>query len=405
MTDSNPWADQWLKAQQQFVSAWSDMAEQGKGQAPAGQADIWANGFDAWRKASSGSGQPDIQQALNKCVDMGKGYFTMAEQISKSVAGGATSTDAATQWFEQLKASMQQIAASMTPTQPSSWQMPGMQMPGMNPELFGMNASLPGIDQSFSGISEAMNSMSKMFSSPGLGYFRESQEKQQKGMQLALDFQQSNFKFNQASMQVSIKSLEAFQQQLTSMNSDEAPSSLRELYDSWVNVSEEHYAEFAMSEEYQALYGDMVNRLMLLKQHSSSVTDDLLEKMNLPTRTEVDTMQQRLQQTRRDNFELKKEIKQIKSLLEGLNSKPVVPAASAKKSVTAPAAKPKTSAVAPAASAKKSLAAPAAKPKASAAAPAAAKPKMASAAKKATTAKRAPVNKAKKPKSNPGVAS
>ena len=46
-------------------------------------------------------------------------------------------------------------------------------------------------------------------------------------------------------------------------NAINMPKSLRELYDLWVEVSEEHYAEFAMSEEYQALYGDMVNKLMV----------------------------------------------------------------------------------------------------------------------------------------------
>ena len=336
MAETNPWADQWSKAQQQFVSAWSDMAKQGTGQTPTGQADLWAESFDLWRKACSGSNQPDMQQALNKCIDVGKGYFTMAEQIGKSVADGSNPTEAAMQWFEQLKASMQQMsgqfsmgaqpnldglmgqwfapaqswqqmAATMMPNQPSAWQMPGM-----DSSAFGMG----------NGTGNGMDSMNKLLSSPGLGYLRESQEKQQKGIKLAFDYQQSNSKYNQAFLQVSIKSLEGFQQQMAAMDSSEAPQSMRELYDLWVNVSEEHYAEFAMSEEYQALYGDMVNRLMAVKKHSGETTDDFLRMMNLPARSEIDTMQERLQQVRRENFALKKEINEIKTMISEMNSKP-----------------------------------------------------------------------------------
>jgi class III poly(R)-hydroxyalkanoic acid synthase PhaE subunit len=271
-----------------------------------------------------------MQHALDKCFDMGKGYFTMAEQIGKGIDAGASTDEAVMQWLEQIKAMMmqmsgqgstggptavdgfvkqwfgpveswQQMAAAMTPMQQSAWQMPGI-----NTSVFNMG--------------EATDPMGKILSSPGLGYFREPQEKQQKGIQLALDYQQSNFKFNQAFLQVSITSLQEFQQRIMGLDPSESPGSLRELYDLWVNISEAHYAEFAMGEEYQALYGDMVNRLMALKKHYSEITDDLLKTMNLPARSEIDTMQQRLQQLRRENLTLKKEVGEIRSMLEKIDT-------------------------------------------------------------------------------------
>ena len=94
MSESNAWASQWLKAQQQFVDAWSDMAKSSVSNSQTSQSDLWAQSFDLWRKAAGGQSQPDIQQAINKCVDMGKEYFAMAEQVSKSLSAGAQPVDA-----------------------------------------------------------------------------------------------------------------------------------------------------------------------------------------------------------------------------------------------------------------------------------------------------------------------
>ena len=161
-----------------------------------------------------------------------------------------------------------------------------------------------------------------MLEAPGVGYFREPQAKQQKGLQLGLEYQQANQAFNQAFLRVATESIQGFQARILKVDADSAPKSLRELYDLWVDISEEHYAEFAMSEEYQELYGDMVNRLMIMKKHYSEIADDTLRAMNLPNTREVDTMQERLQQVRRDNFVLKKEISEIKSMLKQVMAKP-----------------------------------------------------------------------------------
>ena len=327
MSESNSWTDQWFKAQQKFVESWSDMAKTSTSGNQTSQSELWAQSFELWRKACSGQTQPDIQQAMNKCFDMGKEYFTMAEQVSKSMADGANPVEGINQWMEQLKQSLQQVGGMpgfngtgandfmkqwFTPT--SSWQQMTSALTPMNQAAWQM----PGMNTSVFNMGEAIDPLGKVLSSPGIGYFREPQEKQQKGTQLALDYQQANFAFNQAFLQIALESIQGFQTRLLKLDTKTAPKSLRELYDLWVEVSEEHYAEFAMSEEYQSLYGDMVNRLMIMKKHYSEITDDFLRAMNLPNTREVDTMQQRLQQVRRENIELRNEIKEIKSMLQAM---------------------------------------------------------------------------------------
>jgi class III poly(R)-hydroxyalkanoic acid synthase PhaE subunit len=329
MSEDNSWADQWFKAQQQFVGAWSDMAKTGSS-GNTSQSDLWAQSFDVWRKACEGKTQPDMELAMRKCMDMGKEYFAMAEQVSKGLSAGANPVEAINQWLEQMKQSLQQFGGmpgfngAGAGDFMKQWFAPNASWQEMVAGLTPMNQAMwqmPGMNTSVFNLGEAIDPLGKVLEAPGIGYFREPQEKQQKGLQLALEYQEANFKFNQTFLRVALESIQGFQNRLLGLNGDKIPKSLRELYDLWVEVSEEHYGEFAMSEEYQALYGDMVNRLMVMRRHYGEITDDFLRTMNLPNTREIDTMQERLQQVRRENFTLKKEIKEIKAMVAQINTR------------------------------------------------------------------------------------
>ncbi|MDJ0778566.1 MAG: class III poly(R)-hydroxyalkanoic acid synthase subunit PhaE [Gammaproteobacteria bacterium] len=348
MSENNPWTEQWFKAQQQFVDAWTDMARSGNA-GGASQADLWAKNFDAWRRSFEGRGQPDAEVALRKCMDMGREYFAMAEQVGKLMSQGSNPVDAINQWLEQMKQALGQFTGmpgfngAAVNDFMKQWFSPSANWQDMVSQLTPMNQAMwqmPGMNTSVFNLGEAIDPLGKILEAPGVGYFREPQEKQQRGLQLALEYQEANYRFNQAFLRVALESIQGFQQRLLGLDSDTMPQSLRELYDLWVEVSETHYAEFAMGEEYQGLYGDMVNKLMTMRKHYSEMTDDFLRALNLPNTREIDTMQERLQQLRRDNFALKREISEIKATLAQLVGKPAAkPAATAKPAAKAAAAK------------------------------------------------------------------
>lgn len=325
MSKSKASTDEWLKAQQKFVESWSEMSSGWNKSDTTSQSELWANGLEMWRKTYPypNTTQPETDQVINKCMEIGKGYFTMAEQIGKQISAGGKPQDVVQQWLEQIKSGLQQQASPWSPMQHqaghdfmSQWMGPSANWQKMVAAM--MPIEMPGSNSGIYGIGEDYDQISQMLSMPGLGFFRESQEKQQLGARLAMDYFQANQKFNASFMQISIESLQAFKEKLATSYEDseaETPSSLRAIYDLWVDISEAHYADYAMSEEYQSLYGDMVNKLMALKQLYSQMVDETMESLNLPSRKELDTVHQRLQQVRRENHSLRQELKEIRALL------------------------------------------------------------------------------------------
>ncbi len=352
MSKSNAWTDEWLKAQQKFVESWSDMSNGWSKSETTSQSDFWANGIEMWRKTYpySDTTQPEANQVINKCMDMGKGYFTMAEQIGKQISAGGKPQDVVQQWLEQIKSGLQQQVSHWSPMQHqaghdfmSQWMGPSANWQKMVTAM--MPIEMPGSNSGMYGIGEEFDQISQMLSMPGLGFFRESQEKQQQAAKLALEYFQANQKFNTSFMQVSIESLQAFQEKLATLYENteaDTPTSLRAIYDLWIDTSEAHYADYATSEEYQSLYGDMVNKLMAWKQLHGRMIDEIMESLNLPSRKELDTVHQRLQQLRRENRSLRQELREFRTSLGEVkaaqNKSRQAKSAVRKKSVKKPAA-------------------------------------------------------------------
>ncbi|MCG8427146.1 MAG: class III poly(R)-hydroxyalkanoic acid synthase subunit PhaE, partial [Chromatiales bacterium] len=102
--------------------------------------------------------------------------------------------------------------------------------------------------------------------------------------------------------------------------------SARGLYDLWVSSSEEVYGEQVMTPEYAKIHGKMVNALMAVKQKLSHMVDESLGALNMPTRRELRTLQDRLQESRREYKALRAEVELMKEQMMDLR-KPSAPAA------------------------------------------------------------------------------
>jgi polyhydroxyalkanoate synthase subunit PhaE len=75
-----------------------------------------------------------------------------------------------------------------------------------------------------------------------------------------------------------------------------------------------------MTAEYARLHSQVVNTLMALKRRMATMVDETLGAMNMPTRAELRTLQDRLQETRRENKALRQDVEALKDLVAALDA-------------------------------------------------------------------------------------
>ena len=191
---------------------------------------------------------------------------------------------------------------------PQSWNPQSWGAAGMNNGAWNPQASF----QSFDPFGFAA-------SIPGIGYMREKQDDLNHLYKLFVAFNAETRKYNGVMAQVGLEAIHKFQEYVANPPASDAPlTSLKEIYAKWVDVCEDVYAKYAMSDEYTRVYGDVVNALMAYKGQVSKLMDKACDQLNLPTRTEVDSLHERLHELRRENIALRKAVDEIR----GVKSKP-----------------------------------------------------------------------------------
>jgi len=369
VSDANDWTESWMNSQQNYWKAWADMAQRGM-KAPEAPKHPFADGLGQWWQSVSPMAPPTGREAFDKLMDVSKGYFSLAERF---MAGAQAKPDGGMEaingWLEGMQKTWSDWSQMGSAFKPETmfqnnppkglstfWDLPMdtwnrlaaniMPMPGDYTQAFQQGGGQP--------MQEQIN---KFLSAPAVGYSRESQEQYQKLAQRQLDYLSATQAYQAAFGKLGMESGKRFQTALQARMKEGKPiTSLRELYDQWVEMSEAAYAEFVMTDEYQTLYGRLVNTLLALKQQMARMVDQALEAMHMPTHAEISTLQSRQQELRRDNLKLHKELKAMQAQLEALRQSMLMaqtaPPAAAAAEDAAPS-KPATPRAAPKAAAAK----------------------------------------------------
>jgi len=311
--------------------------------------------FEQWWSSIKPQLQGDIGTLAQRFYDMGKNFMSMAEGLF-GAAGQEQPQAAMDVWMSSMHAVLEQWISQIqnnmdiaTPDLPgvsgttlSTWaQFADSVAPWLNMSQHFLKevaeGHLPG-GLEMPGVGAAQEQFCRALSVPGLGYTREQQERVQRLARDLLCYHDALRAYKLAFAKTALSSLDSVQKRLHGVYRDgKKIESLRALYDMWVDASEEAYAKFAMSDEYQVVYGDLVNALMLVRKDLNVLVEHQYELMNIPTRSEIDTMQRRQQENRRENRQLRHELALLRAQVEKLGNSTAAAAPRGKGRAKAPA--------------------------------------------------------------------
>ncbi len=337
MTQNAFFDDSWLKLQRDYWDGLAKMGQQamgldsGRAQGGSGASAPWLAAMEQWRKALAPAASDPARDFMQRLMDQGQAYFGLAEQFTKGLGDtglgqGADSTRA-WDWLNQTIEQMQKGFSGIGADQDESlrrmlgfWEMPldnwQRMMSSLSPMMPGdMLRNMP------NGMMRGpmQEGLEQMLSAPGLGYSREEQAQYQDLMRAGIDYQRAFQDYSGFFNQLGVKALHRLRDELQQKSeTGETIDSARSLYDTWVGCCEAVYADEVITPDYSRVHGRLINAQMALKQRLSVMVDESLGAMNMPTRGELRTLQDRLQETRRENKRLRQELDQIQRRLATL---------------------------------------------------------------------------------------
>jgi len=339
MTQNAFFDDSWLKLQRDY---WDGLAKMGQqtmgldsGRAQSGNAASapWLAAMEQWRKALAPAASDPARDFMQRLLDQGQAYFGLAEQFTKGLGeaglGQGQGGDAtrAWDWLNQTIEQMQKGFSGIGADQDESlrrmlgfWEMP---LDNWQRMMSSLSPMMPGdlLRNMPHGMMRGpmQEGLEQMLSAPGLGYSREEQAQYQDLMRAGIDYQRAFQDYSGFFNQLGVKALQRLRDELQQKSeAGETIDSARGLYDTWVGCCEAVYSEEVITPEYSRVHGRLINAQMALKQRLSVMVDESLGAMNMPTRGELRTLQDRLQETRRENKQLRQELDQIQRRLATL---------------------------------------------------------------------------------------
>jgi class III poly(R)-hydroxyalkanoic acid synthase PhaE subunit len=179
---------------------------------------------------------------------------------------------------------MQQAAVAMTGQ--------GAHVPPTAPPFTGW--AMPGMGTAPSGI----DALRGLLDTPAFGHTREQQAQQQALLRALLDHQQASARYQELLARAQAHGAERMQRRLAEPGFQ--VDSLKAMYDLWVEAVEEAYAEIALSDEFRETYAAQGNTQMRVRQLQQQQVEQWCREVGLPTRSEVATLGERLQELRRE---------------------------------------------------------------------------------------------------------
>lgn len=167
------------------------------------------------------------------------------------------------------------------------------------------SASAFGLEHQWQAWLQAMQKAGRAAGIPdqmaAFGITREMQLDQQALAAAMQEYAQINARYQSLLQKVNAEGIERLQGMLGQhAEPGKQVESLKALYDMWVDAMEEAYAEMALSQEFREVFGALVNAQMQVRKLQQQQTEQICRELGIPTRSEVNSLGQRVQQLRRE---------------------------------------------------------------------------------------------------------
>ncbi|MEJ2452766.1 MAG: class III poly(R)-hydroxyalkanoic acid synthase subunit PhaE [Candidatus Thiodiazotropha sp.] len=340
MSESPFWNEDWMKTQQKYWENWTEMSRRAMGLEQPAKSPM-ESAMDHWWQGISPAGSDFAGDFMNKMMDQTKSFFRLAEGYYKNAGEKQNWLDAANSTIADLQKMFSGNVENMFSGAETAgddamhkmmafWEMPMDNWQRMVSSLSLMPGDLLRNMPHNDGIE-------RFLSAPGLGYMREEEGQYKKLMQRVVEYQRALAEYMRFFSNLGMLSANRLREKVQDLvDEGNQIENARGLYDLWVSSSEEVYGEQVMTPEYAKIHGKLVNALMALKKKLSLMVDETLGGLNMPTRRELRTLQDRLQESRREYKSLHAEMELLKEQMMELR-KPAP--AKAEKAEAAPTVK------------------------------------------------------------------
>lgn len=287
------WGQEWMDANRRYWEAWRSLFHQTQ-ESPAASAAGWAQSMQQWFSLMAPPLPPTSRDIFDRLTEQAAVFQQFGEQLSASLSQFNGSADGGLAAFWKLPLD------TWSRTVSSASIFPGDFLESHKPDVWHRLAD------------DVHRDLERFLSVPGLGYTREAQEEGQELIRLALEYQRALQTYAATFRSLGPETLTRLQQRLAERA--EPVTTLRALYDLWVDTSEEVYLELVETEAHALAYGRMVNALMALKNHGRNMVDEMVGALGMPTRHGLNTLQRRQQELRRELVALRRELGEARSV-------------------------------------------------------------------------------------------
>ncbi len=322
---NSSWNKDWLEAQKKYMEALASFGTaSSENQSSARQGNEWQKALDYWWQSSSTDLPENAQAVFSNLLQHSKSWYATTELWDGLLKTVTKNSDADLDWESELAKYIENMKAQLKEEFSNAdshvWQL-GLQSP--------LDAWQKMFNEIFSGIDlpnqlpldELQGFFENIYSTSSLGANRQAYDKMQEGMLLWQTYQKHYQKYRETLNRIAVKSLDKLEKKVVLLaKKQESISSLRDLYDLWIDSHEEAYAEFVLTEEYSLLYGQLINSMLAFKAHSQQMFSDSSEALDLATTDQQNALQQELLNLKVEQEQDKKRIQALEEKISQMSS-------------------------------------------------------------------------------------